>query len=123
MLDCPIWLSVIIDQLLSKDPRARPFGAAAVALAFKEAEKRASEGVGVLQHATSGFSPLQLRQTNRSEAEKVLGIKPKKTRKPRELPIWESAIACPSPLFYALAWSCGYFCHSVGRRCEIELRS
>lgn len=93
VLDCPIWLSAIIDQLLSKDPRSRPFGAAAVVLAFKEAEKRASEGVGVLQHATSGFSPLQLPQTNRSEAEKVLGIKHKKERKPRELPIWESAIA------------------------------
>ncbi len=93
VLDCPIWLSAIIDQLLSKDPRSRPFGAAAVVLAFKEAERRASEGVGVLQHATSGFSPLQLKQTSRSEAEKVLGIKPKKERKPRELPIWESAIA------------------------------
>lgn len=93
VLDCPIWLSAIIDQLLSKDPRSRPFGAAAVVLAFKEAEKRASEGVGVLQHATGGFSPLQLRQTNRDEAEKVLGIKHKKDRKPRELPIWESAIA------------------------------
>lgn len=93
VLDCPVWLSAIIDQLLSKDPRARPFGAAAVVLAFKEAEKRASEGVGVLQHATGGFSPLQLRQTNRDEAEKVLGIKHKKVRKPRELPIWESAIA------------------------------
>ena len=93
VLDCPIWLSLIIDQLLSKDPRARPFGAAAVVLAFKEAERRASEGVGVLQHATGGFSALQLRQTNRSEAEKVLGIKPKKVRKTREFPIWESAIA------------------------------
>lgn len=93
VLDCPIWLSAIIEQLLSKDPRARPFGAAAVVLAFKEAERRASEGVGVLQHATGGFSPLQLRQTNRSEAEKVLGIKHKKERKPREFPIWESAIA------------------------------
>ena len=93
VLDCPIWLSAIIEQLLSKDPRSRPFGAAAVVLAFKEAERRASEGVGVLQHATGGFSPLQLRQTNRSEAEKVLGIKHKKERKPREFPIWESAIA------------------------------
>ncbi len=98
VLDCPIWLSAIIDQLLSKDPRERPFGAAAVVLAFKEAQRRASEGVGVLQHAASGFSPLQLRQTNRSEAEKVLGIKPKKERKPREFPIWESAIALATAL-------------------------
>ncbi len=93
VLDCPIWLSIIIDQLLSKDPRARPFGAAAVVLAFKEAERRASEGVGVLQHATGGFSALQLRQTNRTEAEKVLGIKHKKARPQRDFPIWESAAA------------------------------
>lgn len=89
VLDCPIWLAAIIDQLLSKDPRQRPFGAAAVQLAFKEAERRGTQGVGVLQHATSGFSPLQLKAASRDEAEKVLGIKPKKTRKRNDTPIWE----------------------------------
>lgn len=89
VLDCPIWLAAIIDQLLAKDPQQRPFGAAAVLLAFKEAERRETQGVGVLQHATSGFSPLRLKTADRDEAEKVLGIKRKKVRKASDTPIWE----------------------------------
>lgn len=89
VLDCPVWLSAIVDQLLAKDPRQRPYGAAAVMLAFKEAERRQTEGVGVLQHAAAGFSPLRLKAADREEAEKVLGIKPKKQRKESETPIWE----------------------------------
>lgn len=80
VLDCPVWLNAIIDQLLSKDPKQRPFSATALQLAFKEAQRRHVEGVGVLQHATAGFSPLQM-GVNRDEAEKVLGIKPKKKRR------------------------------------------
>jgi serine/threonine protein kinase len=83
VLDCPVWLSAIITQLLSKDPADRPYSATALLLAFKEAEKRQSQGVGVLQHATGGFSPIKL-QTNREEAERVLGVKKKKKRKQRE---------------------------------------
>jgi len=41
------------------------------------------QGVGVLQHATAGFSALQM-GANREEAEKVLGIKPKKKRRPAD---------------------------------------
>lgn len=80
ILDCPVWLNAIVDQLLSKDPRHRPFSATALQLAFKEAQRRHVEGVGVLQHATAGFSPLQM-GANREEAEKVLGIKPKKKQR------------------------------------------
>ncbi|MFO1064042.1 MAG: serine/threonine-protein kinase [Pirellulales bacterium] len=86
--DCPIWLSAVIDQLLSKDPRSRPYSAAAVQLAFKEAQRRQEQGVGVLQHAAAGFSPLKL-NADRDEAEKILGIKPKKVRKESESSFWE----------------------------------
>ncbi len=79
ILDCPVWLNAIVDQLLSKDPRQRPFSATALQLAFKEAQRRHVEGVGVLQHAAAGFSALQM-GANREEAEKVLGIRPKKKR-------------------------------------------
>ncbi|MCC6509869.1 MAG: serine/threonine protein kinase [Pirellulaceae bacterium] len=103
VLDCPIWLSAIVDQLLAKDPQQRPFGAAAVCLAFKEAERRGIEGAGVLQHATGGFSPLKLKQADRQEAEKVLGIKPKKVRRSREQPIWESAWALVGALVLSVA--------------------
>lgn len=80
VMDCPVWLSAIVNQLLEKEPSKRPFSATALQLAFKEAQRRQSEGVGVLQHATAGFSPLQLK-ADRDEAEKVLGIKPSKKRK------------------------------------------
>ena len=80
VLDCPVWLNAIIDQLLAKDPKQRPFSATALQLAFKEAQRRHVEGVGVLQHATAGFSPLKMGVT-RDEAEKVLGIKPKKKQR------------------------------------------
>ena len=80
VFDCPVWLDAIIAQLLSKDPASRPYSARALLLAFAEAEKRQSQGVGVLQHATAGFSPLQM-NVDRGEAEKVLGIKPKKKKK------------------------------------------
>lgn len=83
VLDCPVWLNAIIDQLLAKNPKQRPFSATALQLAFKEALRRHCEGVGVLQHATAGFSPLQL-GANREEAEKVLGIKKKKVQRETE---------------------------------------
>jgi hypothetical protein len=81
VLDCPVWLNAIVEQLLAKDPRVRPFSATALQLALKEAQRRQSQGVGVLQHAAAGFSPLQMK-VDREEAEKVMGIKPQKKRKP-----------------------------------------
>ncbi len=80
VFDCPVWLSSIVEQMLSRDPIKRPFTATAASLAFKEAQRRATEGGSVAAHAVSGFSPLQL-NTNRAEAERALGIKKKKKRR------------------------------------------
>ena len=80
VFDCPVWLSAIVEQLLNKDPLKRPFSAAATAMALREAQRRATEGMGVAEHVVSGFSPLQL-NTNRAEAEKALGQKKKKKRR------------------------------------------
>ncbi len=104
--DCPIWLSAIVEQLLAKDPRQRPFGAAAVQLAFKEARRRQIQGVGVLQHATSGFSPLQLK-ANRDEAERVLGSKAKKRKKRADTPFFERAwvlLTCLAACIGIIVW-------------------
>ncbi len=98
VMDCPVWLNAIVEQLLAKDPRTRPFSATALQLAFKEAQCRQSEGVGVLQHVTSGFSPLQLKG-DREEAEKVLGIKHKKKSRNSDTSIFER------PWFLVLALS------------------
>jgi hypothetical protein len=66
--------------MLHRDPLRRPYSSAAAALAFQEAQRRASQGIGVVEYAVSGFSPLQL-NTDRAEAERVLGIKNKRKRK------------------------------------------
>ena len=80
VFDCPVWLSSIVEQLMNKDPLKRPFTAAATAMALREAQRRASDGMGVAEHALSGFSPLQL-NTNREEAERALGKKKKKKKR------------------------------------------
>lgn len=80
VFDCPVWLSTIVEQMLHRDPFKRPYSAAATVLALREAQRRATEGIGVVEHAVSGFSPLQLK-TDRAEAERVLGIKKKKQRR------------------------------------------
>lgn len=102
VFDCPVWLNAIVEQLLSKSPEKRPYGIAAFLLALREAQRRESEGVGVLQHATSGFSPLQL-NVDRKEVEKVLGIKPVKEKKTSESSFWESSLV----LFIGLVLAVG----------------
>lgn len=89
VLDCPVWLNAIVEQLLAPAPKQRPFGFTAFLMALREAERRQSEGVGVLQHAASGFSPLHL-NVDRAEAEKVLGIRPKKEKRESDSTFWES---------------------------------
>ena len=80
VFDCPVWLSAIVEQLLHKDPLRRPYTAASTAMALREAQRRATDGIGVAEHAVSGFSALQL-NTNRAEAEVALGRKKKKKRR------------------------------------------
>jgi eukaryotic-like serine/threonine-protein kinase len=89
VFDCPVWLNAVVDQLLAKSPQKRPYSITAFLLAMREAERRESEGVGVLQHAASGFSPLQM-NVDRKEVEKVLGIKPVKEKRASESSFWES---------------------------------
>lgn len=72
ILDCPIWLSSLIDQLLEKEPRLRPHSAKSVSLAIGEVRKRAAEGIGIAQHAAAGFSPLRV-GVDKQEARELLG--------------------------------------------------
>lgn len=83
VFDCPVWLGAIVEQMLDKNPNKRPFSAAATAMALQAAQQNAFSGVGVAQHAMSGFSPLQM-NTDRDAAAKALGIKPKRRKKANE---------------------------------------
>ncbi len=80
VFDCPVWLSSIVEQLLNKDPLKRPYTAAATAMALREAQRRATDGMGVAEHALSGFSALQL-NTSKAEAEHALGLRKKKKKR------------------------------------------
>lgn len=75
VLDCPIWLSSLVAQLLEKNPSSRPHGAAAVLLALREVRRRAAEGMGVAEHASGGFSPLKV-DADKAEARALLGHVP-----------------------------------------------
>ncbi len=74
VLDCPVWLDAIVDQLLQKDPAKRPHSAGAALLALEDAERKLAAGVGVMQHAVGGFSPIKM-QVDRGEAGRILGIR------------------------------------------------
>lgn len=77
-LDCPVWLSTLVAQMLDKDPLKRPFTMAATAMALNQALSRAAGGVSVAEHVASGFNPLQIK-ADRQEVDKLLGKKkPKK---------------------------------------------
>jgi hypothetical protein len=93
VMDCPIWFSSVIEQLLEKDPAARPHGAAAVVLALREVRRRSAEGIGVAQHASSGFSPLRV-DVDKNEAKALLG----------HLPVEEDAPEDDGAEFYEKSW-------------------
>lgn len=84
VFDCPVWLDVLVSQLLETDPAKRPHGAAAVRLALYETKRRMSAGTSVAEHAVSGLSPLKM-QTDKAEARKVLGYKERRPTDARPL--------------------------------------
>ena len=74
VMECPVWLDKLIMHLLQKDPAARPRGAPAVKLALAEVRRRSMSRTGVAEHASSGFSPLNVTdQKDREVARKLLG--------------------------------------------------
>ena len=74
VMECPVWFDKLIMQLLEKDPAKRPHGATAVGLALAEVRRRSMSRAGVAEHASSGFSPLNVTdQKERDEARVLLG--------------------------------------------------
>ena len=92
VLDCPIWLDSLLQQLLAKDPNQRPFSAAAAGLALRETQRNLSRGASVAQHAAGGLSALRTK-ADREQARKLLKKKPRARRKPwismGDTPIYE----------------------------------
>lgn len=75
VLDCPVWVSTVVQQTLEKDATSRPHDARALAMALVEARRRSSGLSGVAEHVSSGFSALQMtKQKDKDEARKLLGL-------------------------------------------------
>jgi eukaryotic-like serine/threonine-protein kinase len=94
ILDCPVWLDLLVQQLLEKDPAKRPKTAATVYYALKETEKKVAEGGSVSAHAISGgagFNPLKVKVD--PELKKIVAPRKKKVREVGE-----------KPAFYERAW-------------------
>ncbi len=73
-MECPVWVSTVVQQGLEKNPDDRPHDAKAFALALSEARRRSTGLAGVAEHASSGFSPLKMtNQVDKDEARKLLG--------------------------------------------------
>jgi eukaryotic-like serine/threonine-protein kinase len=74
VLDCPVWVSTLVQQTLEKDAASRPHDAKALAMALAEARRRSLGLSGVAEHVSSGFSALQMtKQIDKDEARKLLG--------------------------------------------------
>lgn len=74
-MDCPVWVSSVIEQTLKKDPRDRPRDAHALELQLLDARQRSGSLGGVTEQLAGGFSPLQAgqHQSQKDEARALLG--------------------------------------------------
>lgn len=107
VMDCPVWLDALVNQLLEKDPLRRPHDANAVALALREAKQKAASGAAVAQAAT-GPSALRVGQEKSEvrEVRELLGKK--KKRKKKRGPFYEQVwflVACLAVVLGAAAWA------------------
>lgn len=108
VLDCPVWLDLLVGQLLEKDPLKRPHDAAAVAAALGEARQKAATGAGIAGQAAVG-QPSKIRvpreKAETQEVRKLLGRK--KKRKKEASPFYERAwflAACLLVVVGTVAW-------------------
>ena len=92
VMDCPIWLDHLVNQLLEKDPLKRPHDATAVAQALREVHERVAAGAGMAGHAaTGGPSTLKVSGKNEDKAEVRKLLRKKKRKKGAKTPFYERA--------------------------------
>lgn len=77
VMNCPIWLDKLLRNMLAPDPRRRPHTAKAVMLAFEEIRKMDATKKATVSQVTGNFNPLTA-GSDKTEANKILGIKQKK---------------------------------------------
>lgn len=92
VLDCPVWLDVLVNQMLEKDPLKRPHDATAVAQALREVQEKVAAGAGMAGHAaTGGPSTLKVPKQKEEKAELKKLLRRKKRKKGAKVPFYEQA--------------------------------
>ncbi len=90
ILDCPIWLDMLLTQLLEKDPAKRPRDAAAVLMALAEIEVKVAEQASVATHAVSGHPTNIAVTADGTQVRKLL--KKKQRKKGDPVPFYETTL-------------------------------
>jgi serine/threonine protein kinase len=104
VLDCPVWLDILISQLLEKDPEKRPRDAATVSRALTEVEVKVAEQASMATHAVSG-QPTNITAADGTEVRKLL--KKKKRKKGETGPFYERVwflASCLLALILGIVW-------------------
>jgi hypothetical protein len=90
VMDCPVWLDHLVNQLLEKDPLKRPHDASSVAQALREVQEKVAAGAGMAAHAASGGpSTLTTLADKQDKTEVRKLIKGKKKKKGKKAPFYE----------------------------------
>lgn len=87
VLDCPVWLDILLGHLLEKDPEKRPRDAITVSQALAEVEVKVAEQASMATHAVSG-QPTNINMTGDGTQVRNL-LKKKKRKKGETGPIYE----------------------------------
>jgi serine/threonine protein kinase len=105
VLDCPVWLDMLLGQLLEKDPEKRPRDAATVSRALTEVEVKVAEQASMATHVVSG-QPTNINTA--ADGTQVRNLLKKKKRKKGETgPIYERTWflgACLAGVIALIAW-------------------
>ena len=84
VMDCPVWLDTMVQQLLQPEPKDRQYSAKAIVAAFDEIQKIDASQKGAASQIAGNFNPLTAGK-DKSEAQRLL----KKREQPEE-PFYQS---------------------------------
>jgi serine/threonine-protein kinase len=106
VLDCPVWLDILLGQLLEKDPEKRPRDAATVSRALTEVEVKVAEQASMATHAVSG-QPTNINTAGDGTQVRQL-LKRKKKKKADSVPFYEGTLflgSCLAGVIGLVVWA------------------
>ncbi|MEZ6068883.1 MAG: serine/threonine-protein kinase [Pirellulales bacterium] len=108
VMDCPVWLDRLVDQLLAKNPDERPRDARAVLVALREVERKERSQSSVVSHTAGGGASSLSVERDVAAVREMLGKKKRRIREPSGTPFYERAwflAVCLVLLMVAAAWA------------------